>query len=97
MNITNPTTAIKNKILKMPEALALRAFLITLCLILASLLWGVFLFYQSVIVVEISQQNMVANNNQFQYNIYQSVLKDWQAKQAHNANPTNIIYLNPFK
>ncbi len=96
MNSLSIVTAIKNKLLKLPEAMALRAFLVTLCLILACLLLGVFLFYQNLILVEILQPDMVANNSQFQYNTYQSVLKDWQTRQAHNTNSSNTTYSNPF-
>lgn len=90
------TKALLGKMKNLPLILASHAFLMMLIFILTSLLVGVLLFYNYVILAETQDASIIATGTQFNYNAYQAVLKTWETKKQNLDASTDLPYSNPF-
>ena len=86
-----------SNIKKIPWILGKHAFLFILIFILLDLLFGGFLFYRYVFLVQNQEPQIVSIPSKFQYDTYQSVLKSWQDRDEILNNSSGLNYPSPFK
>ena len=88
----------RNAIRKIPWIIGSHAFLIVLFLILFDLILGVSLFYAYVVLAEIQQPNVAGTTMQFNYKMYQKVLKQQEVeeKQFQEFSQSPEKEKNPF-
>lgn len=87
---------IKIKIKKILWFLGSYPFLVILSLILISLVIGILLSYQYVILSKTSNQQSLTGAIKFDYSGYQKVLRHWQTKKQVSQESPNTGYSNPF-
>lgn len=75
-----------SKIKKIPWILGRDAFLFVLIFILLDIIFGEFLFYKHVLLVNIKEPEIVNTPIKFQENVYQSVLKELQIREDVSEN-----------
>jgi hypothetical protein len=81
---------------KLPRTLASRAFLIILLLILANLIWGVFIFYHYVVLVQVRDPEVVKENIAFKYALYDRILQEQKLQDKNFQDFQSKTYSNPF-
>ena len=74
--------------------LGVHAFLVMLVLIVFTIILGIFLFYNYVILVETSK--MASETVKFKYGAYQNVLMEWERKEQKFEEFSDKKYPNPF-
>ena len=79
-------SAILGIIKKIPWILGKHAFMVVLLLIILSIVFGVSVFYKYIYSVKISQPNIADSPSTFKSNIYQEILKDWEARDQKLQN-----------
>ncbi len=75
---------------KIPWKLGKNAFSFILIFVILEIIFGELLYYQYVIMVEMQEPNIADISLKFHENTYQSVIKEWQARQ-NNVNNNGQI------
>ncbi len=90
----------KERLQKIHWVLGFHAFSIILFLVFLDIMLGIFLFYNYVIIIQIEKQDMPVGAVKFEYDKFQTVLKELEAKQQmFQENPSGApdgSYQNPF-
>lgn len=76
--------------------LARYAFLFTLLLVLLAIVFGEFLFYNYVLLVEIKDLHVESQVTKFKKEIYESVVQKRKNRENIFNNPSESQYQNPF-
>ncbi|MBI2050159.1 MAG: hypothetical protein HYT35_01740 [Candidatus Staskawiczbacteria bacterium] len=87
------------KIKRIILALGENAFLCILILILIDILIGEFLFYKYALSVDTKEPEVISTFDKFQEKTYQSIIKEWQNREAilKNLSLPSENYTDPFK
>ncbi len=85
-----------NKIKKIPWILGRYVFLFILIFILLGIIFGEFLFWRYVFLVNIEEPKIVNISTKFEENTYQSVLKELQVRENIFLNLQNENYTAPL-
>jgi len=76
--------------------LARDAFLFTLVLVLLTIVFGEFLFYNYVLLTDIKELDATPNITKFQESSYKSVISELSDREHIFFNPSSISHQNPF-
>mgnify|MGYP001572470993 CR=1 FL=1 len=77
--------------------LGTRAFLVILLLLLITICFCAFLFYKYTALVKTADLEVSLIPAKFKETIYQSVIKEWQAREVIFNNPLQGDYTDPFE
>lgn len=88
---------LKSKLGKFCLFSAEHSFLSILILFLVSLLVGGWLFYQYSILIQRAEPQITGQTIQFEENIYQEILGQWQIREARIEAADGKIYLDIFR
>jgi len=82
---------------KLPKALAERAFLTYLGLLVLALVLGSFIFYRYNILAKKTEVQISEKSLKFEEKTYDKVLKIWQEREERLKKADTKEYPNPFK
>ena len=87
----------KEKLGKTPRILGERAFLTSLVCILFALILGGLIIYKYGILIQKVEPQIFKKPLQFQENLYQKILAEWEARQKKFEETELKIYPDPFQ
>ncbi|HCC59949.1 MAG: hypothetical protein A2402_00975 [Candidatus Staskawiczbacteria bacterium RIFOXYC1_FULL_37_43] len=73
-----------------------RAFLFLLCVILAEVISGAFLYYKYAFLPEIETPQIDGSTLNFSESDYHGILEEWQKREEKLQEPADENYENPF-
>lgn len=80
----------------LPKKLAKKPLYPILTIFLFSLIWGVWLFYKYVILIEKTEPQVQENLLQIEDKAYQRILSEWQGREKKFREADLKSHLNPF-
>lgn len=88
---------IKERLKRLPRALAERAFLTFFGLFTVSLILGALIFFQYSFLIQEKEPQITEEPLQFKEKNYQDVLKTWQEREERFEEADLKEYLDPFQ